>query len=81
MKRFLFLLLVGCNQPAQPQPPIAEAWQARCGNCHARVEPGTRTRAELDAAFQRHKARTRLTKEEWQQMADFLASDSQEAHR
>ena len=49
--------------------------RSRCGNCHVRVEPGTRTRAELDEAFTRHRKRVRLSDQEWAKMVDYLASD------
>lgn len=61
---------------SEPEPPIAAAWHARCGKCHAHVEPGSRTHAELDAAFARHRARTQLTEDEWRALEDFLASDA-----
>jgi hypothetical protein len=57
-----------------PEPTIAETWRAKCGNCHTRVEPGTRTRAQLDDALARHRTRARLSDEEWAQLEDFLAS-------
>lgn len=73
---FLPIALVACAPEAsEPQPPIAEAWQARCGNCHARVEPHSRPRAQLAAALERHRARTRLSEEEWREMEDYLVVD------
>jgi hypothetical protein len=81
----LVLGLAGCAAKSgeksgdQPKPAIAEAWQARCGNCHIRVEPHSRTHAELQAAFGRHQSRTRLTKDEWKQLEDYLASDPTQA--
>jgi hypothetical protein len=70
--------LGGCAEQANEptRPAIAEAWQARCGNCHVRVEPHSRTHAELESAFSRHKSRTHLSNEEWRALEDFLASDS-----
>ena len=41
-----------------------------------RIEPGTHTHAQLDAAASRHRARTRLADSEWRQLVDFLASDA-----
>ncbi len=72
------LFLGGCAEKANEpsQPAIAEAWQARCGTCHTRVQPHTRTHAQLEDAFGRHKSRTHLTNEEWKALEDFLASDS-----
>jgi hypothetical protein len=74
-------LLSACSEPGpiEPKPPIAETYQARCGNCHARIEPHSRTRAELESAFQRHRARTRLSDEQWKQLEDYLASDAKTA--
>ena len=75
------LVLAGCAEKSAEKssttakPEIAEAWQARCGNCHVRVEPHSRTHAQLRAAFERHQSRTRLTKEEWKALEDWLASD------
>lgn len=62
----------GSGLPANA-PPIAKTWKARCGSCHTRVEPNTRTRAEIDKAMARHEKRVELTKEEWQAMAEWLA--------
>ncbi len=55
------------------EPPIAKLWRARCGACHVRVEPRSRSRAVIDAALSRHRKRVRLTEEQWAQLADFLA--------
>ncbi|MEO8874652.1 MAG: hypothetical protein ABI461_03615 [Polyangiaceae bacterium] len=49
--------------------------RSRCGNCHVRVEPGERTRAELESAFARHRKRVKMSDEEWARMVDYLASD------
>jgi hypothetical protein len=57
-----------------PEPAIAETWRAKCGNCHTRVEPGTRTRAQLDDALPRHRTRARLSDTEWVELEDFLAT-------
>jgi hypothetical protein len=56
------------------QREIAETHKARCGNCHVRVEPGTRTRAQLEAAFARHRARVHLSEADWGWMVDYLAA-------
>lgn len=60
---------------AHPEPPIASAWRARCGACHMRVEPGTHTRAALEAALRRHRSRTRLSDLQAGQLVDFLSRD------
>jgi hypothetical protein len=75
------LVALGCG-PSQsahttsgaPEPAIADTWRAKCGNCHTRVEPGTRTRAQLDDALPRHRTRARLSDAEWVELEDFLAS-------
>lgn len=54
-------------------PPIARVWRARCGACHTRVEPGTRSREELETALARHRKRVHLRESEWRQMVAFLA--------
>ena len=68
-------LLAGCaQQPVAPDaPPIAAVHTSRCGRCHVAPEPNTRTRAELESAFGRHKKRVHLSQDEWQAMIDFLA--------
>jgi hypothetical protein len=57
-----------------PRSEIARIHRAKCGSCHVRVEPGERTRAELEAAFPRHHKRARLTEEQWSEMVDYLAA-------
>ena len=52
---------------------VAHIHQARCGSCHTRVEPGTRSREQLDLALGRHHNRVHLTSDEWTQMVDYLA--------
>jgi Skp family chaperone for outer membrane proteins len=72
----VFLLLAGCaQQPAAPDAlPIAAVHTTRCGHCHVAPERNTRTRAELEDAFGRHKHRLHLSQDEWQAMIDFLAA-------
>ena len=77
----LSLALGGCGAPGGGQdaastPPateIARIHRARCGACHVRVEPGERTRAQLEAALPRHRTRVRLREEQWAEMLDYLA--------
>ena len=59
---------------AAVSPPIAEVHRARCGACHVRVEPGTRTREQLETAFSRHKKRARLSDEQWAALVEYLAA-------
>jgi hypothetical protein len=59
---------------SSPLAHVAHVHRARCGSCHARVEPGGRTRAELEVAFTRHHARVHLSEEQWGQMIDYLAA-------
>lgn len=55
------------------EPPIAAVWRSRCGACHVRVEPGTRTRPHLEEALTRHRKRVRLREDQWQDLVTFLA--------
>jgi hypothetical protein len=82
----LVALSIACGPPSGPStmPPessplahVAHVHRARCGSCHVRVEPGERTRAQLEEAFTRHRARVHLTEEQWGQMIDYLASQPQ----
>jgi hypothetical protein len=69
-------LALACGGPpadAPDAPPIARIHRAQCGKCHVRVEPGERTREQLEAAFPRHHRRVRLTDDEWAQMVEYLA--------
>ena len=69
--------LVGCaataNEPRVEEPPIASVWRARCGACHAPVQPGERDTATLRAAMKRHEKRVRLTAKEWDALVTWLA--------
>ena len=75
------MALAGCggagqgNEAESPAPAsaIARVHKSRCGACHVRVEPGERTRAELEVALARHHKRVHLTDEQWQAMIDYLA--------
>jgi hypothetical protein len=53
---------------------IARLHKAKCGACHLRVEPGERSRAQLEAAFVRHRTRVHMSEERWGEMVDYLAS-------
>ena len=74
------IALGGCG--ASQAPPLEGAraardvgaiHRARCGACHVRVEPGTRTRAQLEDALGRHRKRVRMSEAEWSKMVDYLA--------
>ena len=73
----LGLGLVGCaptaNGPRAAEPAIASVWRARCGTCHARVEPGEKSNAVLKAAAKRHEKRVHLTVEEWDALVAWLS--------
>ncbi len=73
----LGLGLVGCaptaNGPRAAEPAIASVWRARCGTCHARVEPGEKTNAVLKAAAKRHEKRVHLSVEEWDALVAWLS--------
>ncbi len=70
---------IACGSASAPDPnaaaapPIARIHKAKCGQCHKRVEPGLRTRVQLEDAFTRHRKRVHLTEEQWAQMVDYLA--------
>lgn len=72
--------------PNDPSPEAAErahiaaVHKAKCGACHARVEPGTRSRAELEAALKRHRSRAKLSEREWGELVDYLAADGTPDH-
>jgi hypothetical protein len=63
----------GANGPRAAEPPIASVWRARCGACHARVEPGEKSNAVLKAAAKRHEKRVHLTVEEWDALVAWLS--------
>jgi hypothetical protein len=62
----------GANAPAQSE--IARIHRARCGSCHVRVEPGERTREQLEAALARHRSRVHISEERWSELIDYLAA-------
>jgi hypothetical protein len=86
MKRcFAVLALLPCIEacassqppPGPPardgDPPIATVHARNCGRCHMRPEPKTRTRAQLESAFTRHRTRVHLSEDEWARLVDYLA--------
>jgi hypothetical protein len=72
-------LAIACGGAPNAAAPngghIAEVHRSRCGACHVRVEPGQRTRAELETALHRHRKRVHLDETEWADLVDYLASD------
>ncbi len=52
---------------------VAEIHHAHCGSCHTRVEPGERTRAQLEKALARHRTRVRMTESQWALLVDYLS--------
>ncbi len=79
-------LAIACGSPPpRPVDPryavVAEIHHARCGGCHRRVEPGTRTRAHLEKAFVRHRTRVHMTEAQWALMVDYLAAPASSASR
>jgi len=73
----LAVLAAACGEQAPPVPPgsehVAQVHRARCGSCHRRVEPGERTRGQLDVALVPHRKRVMLTDAEWLLLIDYLA--------
>jgi cytochrome c553 len=61
------------NDPRAAEPPIASVWRARCGACHARVEPGEKSNATLRAAAKRHEKRVHLTADQWDALVAWLS--------
>jgi hypothetical protein len=61
------------HESSSKAPRVATIYAHQCGACHEPVAPGTHTRAELEAAFGRHRKRVTLSDAEWGQMVDFLA--------
>jgi hypothetical protein len=57
----------------EPHPAIEHIHRSRCGACHVRVEPGTRSRAVLEKALARHVDRVHLDKADWTAMIDYLS--------
>jgi hypothetical protein len=72
------LALVACVEPprtARKDLPIVATWRARCGACHAHVEPGALRRGPLEEALSRHRTRVSLKSSEWAEMRDYLAAE------
>jgi hypothetical protein len=67
------------RSPSDQPSSIAQIHAGACASCHRRVEPGTRSRAELEVALARHHRRVHLTDTEWQAMVDYLAKPPSEA--
>jgi hypothetical protein len=56
-----------------PSSAIVGLWRARCNQCHVPVQPGTRERAALRPALERHKKRARLSESDVDELVDYLA--------
>jgi Skp family chaperone for outer membrane proteins len=71
--------LAGCSAPTHAphaeEPAIAAVWRARCGACHAPVQPGERSAEALRAAAKRHDKRVHLAAAEWDALIAWLQSD------
>lgn len=66
-----------CEPPPSPSGPfatVAAIHRSHCGACHTRVDPGTRTRAQLAAALPHHHNRVHMTDAEWDAMLEYLAT-------
>ncbi len=75
-----FAALAACAPTAQPPQTqdarlthVADVHRTKCGACHERVEPGMRSREELERALARHRNRVKLTEAEWGAMIDYLS--------
>jgi hypothetical protein len=78
-------LLAGCGgPPARDSSSSATASEAsvivsrKCTRCHAAPERGKHTRAELDTALGPHRARVKLTEDQWESIEAFLAGGADE---
>ena len=76
------LVAFACG-PAAPaasvEPRFAEVaaiHHSKCGACHKRVEPGQRTRAQLEEALKPHRRRVPMSEENWALLVDYLAADT-----
>lgn len=58
---------------AAAERDVAALHASKCGACHRAPAPETRTREHLEDAFSRHKRRVRLSRDEWAELADYLA--------
>jgi hypothetical protein len=56
-------------------------WKGKCGACHVRVPPGTRSRGTIEAAATRHRKRVRMTEPQWANLVEFLAPQDAAAAR
>jgi len=69
--------LWGCGGPASgpgvEQPPIVAVWRARCGACHAPIQPRERSATVLRGAAKRHEKRVRLSAAQWDELIAWLA--------
>ncbi len=52
---------------------VAKTHHAACGSCHTRVEPGQRTRAQLEVALAKHHKRVKMADDEWPVLIDYLS--------
>lgn len=53
--------------------PISQIHASKCGSCHVPVQPGTRSRDQIEAAMGRHGRRLKLTQAQWTAMVEYLA--------
>jgi hypothetical protein len=81
MTRFLLVTLVvaaacAADWRSKVPPkylPVAEVHHASCGGCHTRVEPGQRTRAQLEKALVHHHTRVKMADVDWPILIDYLS--------
>ena len=52
---------------------VAKIHHSSCGGCHLRVEPGERTREQLEKALARHHSRVKMSDEDWSLLVDYLS--------
>lgn len=79
----LLPFIEACASPQPPagpasrdgEPSIAAVLAHNCGRCHMPPEPKSRTRAQLESEFMRHRTRVRLSEDQWARLVDYLAQE------
>jgi hypothetical protein len=72
-------LVAACASPTAPaestprEGAVADIRTHACGRCHMPPEPKTRTRLQLETTITRHRARVRLSDDDWGKLVDYLA--------
>lgn len=74
---FVGAMAAACGPPEPPVEPrfadVAAINKSKCGRCHELRRRWSMSRAEVDGALVKHRARVPLTEDQWSLMAEFLA--------